>query len=73
MGHLLKRFAGPGATLEMKLQYLAPITAGRVRCEASFLRKGRSLCFLQSEARRGDGDLVAHATATWKLLESKRG
>lgn len=71
MGHLLHRVAGAGATLEMKVQYLAPITAGRVRCEASFLRQGRSLSFLQSEARRDDGELAAHATATWRQLPTR--
>lgn len=68
MGHLLHHVAGAGATLEMKLQYLAPIKAGIVRCEASFLKRGRSLSFLQSQARREDGELAAHATATWKQL-----
>ena len=72
MGHLLKRSVGPGATLEMKIQYLAPVTEGRVQCEGSFLRRGRSICFLQSHARRSDGDLIAVASATWKPLE-KRG
>ena len=69
MGHLLNKSAGPGATLEMKIQYLAPVTAGQVRCEASFLRKGRGVSFIQSVARRDDNEAVAHATATWKLLK----
>jgi uncharacterized protein (TIGR00369 family) len=73
MGHLLHRVAGAGATLEMKIQFLAPVTAGTVRCEASFLRRGRSVSFLQSQARGANGDIVAHATATWKLLKSQRG
>jgi uncharacterized protein (TIGR00369 family) len=68
MGHLLHHVAGAGATLEMKVQYLAPVTAGRVVCEASFLRRGRGVSFVQSTAMREDGELVAHATATWKLL-----
>jgi uncharacterized protein (TIGR00369 family) len=65
MGHLLHHVAGAGATLEMKIQYLAPVTGGWVRCEASFLRKGRTIAFLQSQARRSDGTVIAHATATW--------
>ncbi len=68
MGHLLKHVAGPGATLEMKVQYMAPVKAGLVRCQGSFLRRGRSLSFLQSHASRADGVLVAHATATWRQL-----
>lgn len=68
MGHLLERTSGAGATLEMKVQYLAPVTGGVVRCEGSFLKRGRKLAFLQSEARSATGELVAHATATWKRL-----
>lgn len=71
MGHLLNRAAGPGATLEMKVQYMAPVTAGPVRCRATFLRQGRSLSFLQSHATRADGALAAHATATWRQLPAK--
>lgn len=66
MGHLLHRAGGAGATLEMKVQYFAPVTAGRVDCVARFLRQGRSISFLQSTAVREDGTDVAHATATWK-------
>lgn len=73
MGHLLHRNIGAGATLEMKVQYMAPVTAGLVRCEATFLRRGRTLSFLQSQATRADGQLVAHATSTWKQLAAKTG
>ena len=71
MGHLLNHAAGPAATLEIKVQYMAPVTAGPVRCRATFLRRGRSLSFLQSHATRADGALAAHATATWRLLPAK--
>jgi uncharacterized protein (TIGR00369 family) len=70
MGHLLHHVAGAGTTLEMKVQYLAPVTGGLVRCEGSFLRKGRRFFFLQSQAWRHDGALVAHATSTWTLRAS---
>lgn len=73
MGHLLHHVAGAGATLEMKVQFLAPVRAGTVRCEASFLRRGRSLSFLQAQARDESGEVVAHATATWKLLKPPSG
>jgi uncharacterized protein (TIGR00369 family) len=45
MGHLLHHVDRAGATLEMKVQYLAAISAGPVRCEATFLRRGRNICF----------------------------
>ena len=72
MGHLLHRVDGAGATLEMKVQYLAPVGSGRVQCEGSFLRRGRSISFLQSKASGPDGKLIAHATATWKPLLTSR-
>ncbi len=71
MGHLLHWVAGAGTTLEMQVQYLAPVTGGRVRCEASFLKRGGGVSFLQSHARRQDGELAAHATAVWKLLKPR--
>ena len=70
MGHLLNHKAGPGATLEIKLQYMAAVTEGIVQCRATVLRQGRSISFLQSHATRADGALVAHATATWRLLRA---
>lgn len=66
MGHLLNHSGGPGATLEMKVQYFAAIPAGPVRVEGRFLRPGRSIAFLQSQAFRADGELAAMATATWR-------
>jgi uncharacterized protein (TIGR00369 family) len=67
MGHLLHRAEAAGATLEMKVQFLAPVKSGTVRCEGRFIRKGRSISFLQSHAYRADGKLAAYATATWTL------
>lgn len=69
MGHLLNRQAGPGATLEMKVQYVRPVSGGRVRCEARFLRRGRSMSFLESRMTDARDRLVAAATATWRLLD----
>jgi uncharacterized protein (TIGR00369 family) len=66
MGHLLKY--GAGATLEMKVQYFAPVRSGLVACGASFLKKGRKTFFLQSSAMDGSGETIAHATSTWKQL-----
>ena len=71
MGHLLDRTAGPGMTLELKVQFLAPVREGRVRCRGRILRLGRSLAFMTSEARDATDQPIAFATATWKLLRSK--
>jgi uncharacterized protein (TIGR00369 family) len=70
MGHLLNRQAGgPGTTLEMKVQYLAPVRGGRVVCRGEALRRGGTW-FLRAEARDAEGTLVAFATSTWKLLRA---
>jgi uncharacterized protein (TIGR00369 family) len=68
MGHLLQHHVAPGTTLEMKVQYFAPVRGGLVRCRAEFLKKGRKVFFLQSRASDAGGEPIAHATATWKLL-----
>lgn len=68
MGHLLKRVRGAGATLEMKIQYLRPILSGEVTATGSFLRQGGSINYLESRLTNDDGELVAVATSTWKLL-----
>jgi uncharacterized protein (TIGR00369 family) len=67
MGHLINNQAGPGSTLEMKVQYLAPVRGGRVVCRGEALRRGGTW-FLRAEARDAEGALIAFATSTWRLL-----
>lgn len=68
MGHLVNRLCGgPGATLEMKVQYLRPVTSGEALCEGRFLRRGRSLGFMESRLFDDRERLCAMATGTWKL------
>lgn len=67
MGHLVKKIAGPGATIEMKIQFMRPVTSGTVTCEGSFVRRGRSISFMESRLFGPDGKLAALATATWKM------
>ena len=52
MGHLLHHKMGAGATLEMNIKYLLPINGGQVRCEGSFIKKGKTIVFLQSHLYR---------------------
>ncbi|PWK62515.1 PaaI family thioesterase [Roseicyclus mahoneyensis] len=67
MGHLVAKVAGPGATIEMKVQFLRPVMDGTVTVEGSFSKRGRSLSFMESKLYGEDGKLAAHATATWKM------
>ena len=68
MGHLLWRTLGvSGATLEMKTQYLGVVRGSKGRCEASFLRKGRSICFLEARLMDETGAVAVVATSTWRV------
>lgn len=72
MGHLIRHTVGRAAiTLEMKTQYLRPATSGRVRCEARFLKKGRSVSYMESRMTDASGKLCAIATATWQMSKGK--
>jgi uncharacterized protein (TIGR00369 family) len=67
MGHLVKKVAGPGATIELKIQFLRPVMDGIVTCEGRFTKRGRSISFMESLLTGPDGKLAALATATWKM------
>jgi len=67
MGHLLNKTVGKGATIELKIQYLRPVREGRVTCEGRFIKKGRTLSFMESRLSDQAGKLAAVATATWKM------
>lgn len=66
MGHLLNHLRGPGATLEMKVQYMRALRGGRVVATGSILRRGKEIAFLESRLTDQDGQLAALATATWR-------
>lgn len=70
MGHLLRRVAGPGTTLEMKTQYVKAAGTGRLQCTGEFTYRGGGVSFLRSTLVDADGDVIAFATATWKRLKT---
>ncbi len=68
MGHLIKSTTDePGITLEMKNQYVRPLTVGPAKCRGEFIRKGRSISFLESRVWDQNDKLTACATSTWKM------
>ncbi len=69
MGHLVAKVAGPGATIEVKVQYLRPIGGGTLTAEGRFTRRGRRVSFMESRLYDAKNRLAAHATATWKMPE----
>lgn len=56
------------ATIEVKMTYLRPVRSGRVVCETTLLRKGRSVAYLESELDH-DGETVARATGSYSIFE----
>lgn len=66
MGHLLNHLQGPGATLEIKVQYLRALRLGRAVATGRVLRRGREIAFLESRLTDEDGQLAAVATSTWR-------
>lgn len=67
MGHLLHHSYGrSGATIEMKVQYLRPLATGNAVCTGQFIKRGKSIVFLESRLADCSGSLVAYATSTWK-------
>lgn len=58
----------PGVvTIEMKTSFLLP-GEGRLVATARCLRRTASLAFCEAGITRADGELVAHATGTFKFL-----
>ncbi|MFC0270470.1 PaaI family thioesterase [Metabacillus herbersteinensis] len=68
MGHLCKKFIGTAVTLEMKTQFVRPVSKEKLRCEASFIKKGKEIIMVESRLIKENGKLAAIGTATWKLL-----
>jgi uncharacterized protein (TIGR00369 family) len=51
-------------TVEIKSSFLAPMTLGECIGEASVLKAGKQLVFLEAKLWGADGALAVHATAT---------
>ena len=51
-------------TVEMKVSYLRPVLAGRVRGIGRVLRQGRGMAFVEAELQSLDGVLLAKASAS---------
>ncbi|SSW69274.1 hypothetical protein AGI3411_04107 [Achromobacter agilis] len=60
------------ATIDMNTSFLSPGT-GDLTIEARCLRRGASIAFCEGDVRRADGELVARATATFKIIRRRPG
>jgi len=56
MGHLLKHVQGPGATLEMKTQYVKAAGVGRYTARGEFIKRGPGISYLRATLTDADAD-----------------
>ena len=63
---------GSAEAIDMNTTFLSPAT-GDLTIEARCLRRGASIAFCEGDIRRADGELVARATATFKIIRRRPG
>jgi molybdopterin converting factor subunit 1 len=65
---------GPGhftPTLELKVSFLRPARTGRLVCDGRVVHMGKSVAFLEGSLADADGNVVATATATARVVRTK--
>ena len=76
MGAALTTRLGPGercTTLEIKINYLAPVTDGTLRCEAAVVERTRRIGVLEARVRDGGSRLIALATGSFYVVGGDTG
>jgi len=56
-------------TVELKLNYLAPLSTGRMIARGKSLRVGKTLCLGEASIVNEEGALLAHGTSTMMILK----
>ena len=56
-------------TLELKLNYLAPVSAGRLIAKGKSVKIGKSICLGEASVEDDKGNLIAHGTSTLMVLD----
>jgi molybdopterin converting factor subunit 1 len=72
MGPAALAMLGPGhfvPTLELKVSFLRPVGAGRLVADGRVVHMGRSVAFLEGSLTDDEGNLVATATATARVVK----
>lgn len=73
MGAALVSRLGPGercATLEIKINYVAPAVAGVIECEARLVERTRRIGVLEARVSDGEGRLIAIATGSFYVTNA---
>jgi acyl-CoA thioesterase len=60
------------ATLEIKINYVAPAVTGTLSCDARLLDRSRRIAVLEARITDGDGRLIAVATGSFYVTNSSR-
>jgi uncharacterized protein (TIGR00369 family) len=55
-------------TVELKLNYLAPLSTGRMVATGKSIRVGKTLCLGEASIQNEEGLLLAHGTSTMMIL-----
>jgi uncharacterized protein (TIGR00369 family) len=64
MGHTCHRYLSAGATIQMEMRFLRPVTTDAV-CTGRILRPGRRIVALESRMVDDQGRLTAVASGSW--------
>jgi acyl-CoA thioesterase len=57
------------STLEMKINYLKPLSGGEIIAEAKIFHRGTMTAIGDVEVRDGDGNLIAKGLATYAIVK----
>jgi uncharacterized protein (TIGR00369 family) len=55
-------------TVEIKVNYLAPVQKGRLKAEGRCIKIGKTLALGEALVRDDEGKLIAHGTSTMMVL-----
>ncbi|RJR17281.1 MAG: PaaI family thioesterase [Desulfobacteraceae bacterium] len=57
-------------TVEIKINYLAPVKSGRLLARGRSIKVGKTICLGEAFIENGDGALIAHGTGTLMVIDS---
>ncbi|MBE9913527.1 PaaI family thioesterase [Paenibacillus donghaensis] len=66
---MLARPNTSAVTVGLNMNYVAPVTEGRVLVTAELIHSSRKLITAQAYARKENGDLLAFGTGTFRVLD----
>jgi uncharacterized protein (TIGR00369 family) len=75
MGYAYAATLGEGetfTTVELKINFFRPVRKGKLTAEASVLRAGANLGYVECDVKDGEGRLVARAASTCMKLREAR-